>query len=83
MTYGNGTASRQRGHPEIRRQAYPAQSHARNRAWLLQSGAHSEFGAGPARGCAGYAGEEGQRTVMTTASVIASQEWSIPDPHAA
>jgi DNA-binding transcriptional MerR regulator len=26
-------------------------------------------------------GEDGQRTVTTTASVIASQKWSIPGPH--
>ena len=34
-------------------------------------------------GRAGYASEEGQRTVMTTDSVIASQEWSIPGPQTA
>ena len=84
MTYGNGAVSRQRGHPEVRRQQparhipMPATGHDSCRAVRdLSSGPE------PARGCAGYAGEEGQRTVMTTASVIASQEWSIPGPHAA
>ena len=83
MAYGSGTVSRS---ASIRRYAgsdRAAHSHARNRARLLQSGARSELRAGAARGCAGYAGEEGQRTVMTTASVIASQQWSIPGPHAA
>ena len=84
MAYGNGAASRLSG---IRRHAgsmqgrhifMPATGHDSCRAVRdLSSGPE------PARGCAGYAGEEGQRTVMTIASVIASQEWSIPGPHAA
>jgi hypothetical protein len=41
------------------------------------------WAAGRSGGRVGYAGEEGQRMVMTTESVSASQEWSIPGPHAA
>ena len=74
MTYGNGTVSRQREHPEVRRQHPRSTSHARNRARLCIAVRDLGSGPEPARGCAGYAGEEGQRTVMTTASVIASQQ---------
>ena len=84
MTYGNGTMSRQCEHPELGRQRprgtfpcpLPGDDSCR---WVRDLSSGPE----PARGCAGYAGEEGQRTVMTTASVIASQQWSIPGPHAA
>ena len=83
MTYGNGTVSRQRGIRRYAGSTRAAHSHARNRARLCSAVRDLSSGPKPARGCAGYAGEEGQRTVMTTASVIASQQWSIPGPHAA
>src|SRR6266581_4149300 len=85
MTYGTGTVSRQREHPEVRRQrprgTFPCPQPGTAR--LCRAVPDLSSGPEPARGCAGYAGEEGQRTVMTTASVIASQQWSIPGPHAA
>jgi len=82
MTYGNGAASRQGGNHGAKPQQ-PGGTCSGPRLVMTPAALGVIWLAGSRASRAGYAGEEGQRTVMTTDSVIASQEWSIPGPQMA